>query len=167
MTDNASVNQKMCNEMQDLCPAFIARKQWLGCMEHTINLAAWDGLKAPAIGSPNSTQNPSENEVSQLSIANLIDIPYSKDIQYDSIIFQILHLTGFLNQRPQWNDKFDTTVKLIYDEDEPTKATNFLSHVCTRWNFSAGVYVEAVIRLFTTRTMTVTHGNNFKIRVLI
>ncbi|MBW0474291.1 hypothetical protein O181_014006 [Austropuccinia psidii MF-1] len=29
---------------------------------------------------------------------------------------------------------------------------------------SAGFYVEAVISLFTTRTMTVTRGNNFKIR---
>ena len=29
------------------------------------------------------------------------------------------------------------------------------------------VYVEAVIRLFTTRTMTVIHGSNFKIRDLI
>ncbi|MBW0467949.1 hypothetical protein O181_007664 [Austropuccinia psidii MF-1] len=62
--DNASVNQKMCSKMRDLCPAFIASKQWLGCIAHTIHPAAQDGLKALAIGSPNSTQKTSEDEVS-------------------------------------------------------------------------------------------------------
>ncbi|MBW0463686.1 hypothetical protein O181_003401 [Austropuccinia psidii MF-1] len=143
--DKASVNQKMCNKMQDLCPAFIASKQWLSCMEHKIHLSAQDGLKALAIGSPNSTENPSEDEVTQILIANLIDIPYGQDIQYELIISPILHLARFLNQIPQWHDKFNTTVKLIYNEDKPTKATNFLLHVCTRWNSTYDMLVRALI----------------------
>ncbi|MBW0581747.1 hypothetical protein O181_121462 [Austropuccinia psidii MF-1] len=143
--DNTSVNQKMCSKMQDLCQEFIARKQWLGFMAHTIHLAARDGLKALAIGSPNSTQNKSEDTVSQTSIENLIDIPDGQDIQYYSIILQISHLAGFLNQSPQWRDKSNTTVKLIYNDIKPTKATNLLSHVCTRWNSTYDMLVRALI----------------------
>ncbi|MBW0507903.1 hypothetical protein O181_047618 [Austropuccinia psidii MF-1] len=106
-------------------------------MAHTIHCAAWDGLKALAIGSPNSTQNPSEDEVSQISIANIIEIPDGQDNQYNSIISQICHLVGFLNQIPQWCDKFNTTVKLIYDEDKPTKATNLLLHFCSLPNMQS------------------------------
>ncbi|MBW0552974.1 hypothetical protein O181_092689 [Austropuccinia psidii MF-1] len=143
--DKASVNQKMCSKMQDLFPAFIASKQWLGCMAHTIHLAAWDGLKALAIGSPNSTQNTPEDEVSQISIVNHIGIPDGQDIQYNSIISQILRLAGFFNQSPQWRDKFNTTVKLIYNDNKPTKATNLLLHVCTRWNSTYDMLLRALI----------------------
>ncbi|MBW0475260.1 hypothetical protein O181_014975 [Austropuccinia psidii MF-1] len=114
-------------------------------MAHTIHLASQDGLKALSIGSPNSTQNTSKGEVSQISIANLIDIPDGQDIQYNSIILQISRLEGFLNQSLQQREKFNTTVKLIYNDYKPTKATNLLLHVCTRWNSTYEMLVRALI----------------------
>ncbi|MBW0530805.1 hypothetical protein O181_070520 [Austropuccinia psidii MF-1] len=144
MTDNASVNQKMFNEMQDLFPAFIESKKWLGCMAHTIHLAAWDDLKALSIGSPNSTQNPSQDEVSQTSISNLMEIPNDQYNQYYSIIFQIWCLVGFLKQSPQPHENLNTTVNLIYNEDKTIKGTHFLLHVCTRWNSTYQMLVRAL-----------------------
>ncbi|MBW0541673.1 hypothetical protein O181_081388 [Austropuccinia psidii MF-1] len=70
--------------------------------------------------------------------------PYH-NITYNSIISQISHLAGFLKQSPQWSDNFNTTLKLIYNDDKPTKPTNFLWHVCTRWNSTYDMLVRALI----------------------
>ncbi|MBW0485212.1 hypothetical protein O181_024927 [Austropuccinia psidii MF-1] len=103
-------------------------------MENTIHLAAHDGLEALSIDSPNSTQSSSEYKASQKSFANLIYIPNGQDIQYNSIILQISCFARYLNQSPQWHDNFNKAVNLIQNENQPTKATNFLSNVFTSCN---------------------------------
>ncbi|MBW0499544.1 hypothetical protein O181_039259 [Austropuccinia psidii MF-1] len=70
--------------------------------------------------------------------------------------------------REQSDEEQNTREEFLveYQEEEPLEI-QVIQLEASMPQVSAGVYVEAVIRLFTTRTMTVTHGNNFKIRVLI
>ncbi|MBW0586411.1 hypothetical protein O181_126126, partial [Austropuccinia psidii MF-1] len=49
-TDNALVNQRMAQELQDSTESFAAKTQLIGCMAHTLHLSARDGLKALAKG---------------------------------------------------------------------------------------------------------------------
>ncbi|MBW0537295.1 hypothetical protein O181_077010 [Austropuccinia psidii MF-1] len=53
-SDNASVDTKMANIIQNMTPAFSADTQAIGCMAHTLHLAAQDGLNNLAQPLPSS-----------------------------------------------------------------------------------------------------------------
>ncbi|MBW0543501.1 hypothetical protein O181_083216 [Austropuccinia psidii MF-1] len=59
-TDNASVNNKMAQEIEATFPKFCAKDHMVGCMAHTIHLAAHGGLKALGSEPPN-TNNQLDN----------------------------------------------------------------------------------------------------------
>ncbi|MBW0482652.1 hypothetical protein O181_022367 [Austropuccinia psidii MF-1] len=127
-TDNASVNSRMASEIQDELPGFCADQQAIGCMAHTIHLAAQDGLKA--LGATPDTND----SHGLMSITNITNDPDGLHLNYNSIVSRISRLATYLNQSPQRREKFITTVHLVYDDSRPTKAVTLLSHVSTRWN---------------------------------
>ncbi|MBW0584590.1 hypothetical protein O181_124305 [Austropuccinia psidii MF-1] len=100
-TDNASVNSQMASEMQHQLPAFCADQQAIGCMAHTLHLAAQDGLKALG-ATPEELATPNANDSHGLmSLTNIINDPDGLHLNYNSIISQISQLATYLNQSPQ------------------------------------------------------------------
>ncbi|MBW0470228.1 hypothetical protein O181_009943 [Austropuccinia psidii MF-1] len=142
-SDNASANNQMCHEIQAMCPSFSASTQSIGCMAHTIHLAARDGLNALSQG-PTSLPESKVNELRPMAISNLADPPNGQKINYNSIISRISRLDSYLNHSPQRRKKFVTTVKLVYDENGPKNATSLLSNVCTRWTSTYDMLVQAL-----------------------
>ncbi|MBW0588154.1 hypothetical protein O181_127869, partial [Austropuccinia psidii MF-1] len=131
-TNNALVNNCINQEIQLLCPAYTANTQAIGCMAHTIHLAARDGLNA--LGNAASDALDSSIASDSMAITNLVSPPDGLNVKYNSIITCIGRLASYLHQSPQRREKFITTVKLVYDNSRPTHATMLLSHVPTRWN---------------------------------
>ncbi|MBW0509366.1 hypothetical protein O181_049081 [Austropuccinia psidii MF-1] len=142
-SDNASVNNRMCHEIQAMCPSFSASTQSIGCMAHTIHLAARDGLNALSQG-PTSLPESEVDDLRPMAISNLVDPPDGQKINYNSIISRISRLASYLNHSPQRRERFVTTVKLVYDENGPKNATSLLSNVCTRWNSTYDMLVRAL-----------------------
>ncbi|MBW0475662.1 hypothetical protein O181_015377 [Austropuccinia psidii MF-1] len=131
-TDNALVNNCMNQEIQSLCPTYTANTQEIGCMAHTIHLAACDGLNA--LGNVESDALGSSIASDPMGITNLVSAPDGLNLKYDSIITHIGQLASYFHQSAQRREKFITTVKLVYDDFRPMHATNLLSHVSTHWN---------------------------------
>ncbi|MBW0529662.1 hypothetical protein O181_069377 [Austropuccinia psidii MF-1] len=130
-TDNASVNLQMASEMQNQLPGFCADQQAIGCMAHTIHLAAQDGLKT--LGeTPEELATPNVNDSHGLmSLTNIINDPDGLHLNYSSIVSRRSKLATYLKQSPQRCEKFITTIHLLYDDLRPTKAVTLLSHVST------------------------------------
>ncbi|MBW0511448.1 hypothetical protein O181_051163, partial [Austropuccinia psidii MF-1] len=105
-TDNASVNNRMAQEIEAICPRFCS--------------------KANAVGY--------EDNLNQMSISSLVDPPDGLHLQYNSIISKISRLASYLRHSPQRQDKFATTVNLVYENNKPGNANTLLSQVPTRWN---------------------------------
>ncbi|MBW0487045.1 hypothetical protein O181_026760 [Austropuccinia psidii MF-1] len=81
-TDNASVNNQMAQDIEATFPKFCAKDNMVGCMAHTIHLAACDGLKSlgrkPPDPNNNSVDNNNENP---MSITSLVDPPDGLNLQ--------------------------------------------------------------------------------------
>ncbi|MBW0468013.1 hypothetical protein O181_007728 [Austropuccinia psidii MF-1] len=85
-TDNASVNLQMASAMQNQLPGFCADQQTIGCMAHTIHLAAQDGLKALG-ATPEELETPIANDSHGLmSLTNIINDPDRLHLNYNSIV---------------------------------------------------------------------------------
>ncbi|MBW0533198.1 hypothetical protein O181_072913 [Austropuccinia psidii MF-1] len=124
----------MSQEIKAICPPFCSKANAVGCMAHTIHLAACDGLKALGTSSGDSITSTDEDNFNPMSISNLFDPPDGLHLQYSSIISKISHLTSYLCHSPQKQDKFVTTVNLVYENSKSGNANTFLSQVPTQWN---------------------------------
>ncbi|MBW0465267.1 hypothetical protein O181_004982 [Austropuccinia psidii MF-1] len=144
-TDNASVNNRMAQEIEATCPKFCAKDNMVGCMAHTIHLAARDGLKALASKPPDTNNQVDNNNENPMSISSLVDPPDGLNLQYNSIIGKISRLASYLHHSPQRREKFITTVNLVYDSDKPTNANTLLSQVSTRWNSTYEMLNRALV----------------------
>ena len=111
-TNNASVNNRMAQEIEAICPRFCSKANAVGCMAHTIHLAARDGLKALGTNSGDSITSTDEDNLNPMSISSLVDPPDGLHLQYNSIISKISCLASYLCHSPQQRDKFITTVNL-------------------------------------------------------
>ncbi|MBW0566080.1 hypothetical protein O181_105795 [Austropuccinia psidii MF-1] len=133
-TDNASVNNQTAQEIEATCPKFCAKDHMVGCMAHTIPLAACDGLEA--LGSePLNTYNQVDNKNhNPISIAILVDPPDGLNLQYNLIIGKISCLASYLLHSPQRCEKFIKIVNIVYDSDKPNNVNTLFSQVSTRWN---------------------------------
>ncbi|MBW0502007.1 hypothetical protein O181_041722 [Austropuccinia psidii MF-1] len=86
MSDNASVNSQMASEMQNQLPGFSADQQAIGCMAHTIHLAAQDGLRALG-ATPEELATPNANDSHGLmSLTNIINDPDGLHLSYNLIV---------------------------------------------------------------------------------
>ncbi|MBW0581433.1 hypothetical protein O181_121148 [Austropuccinia psidii MF-1] len=103
-------------------------------MAHTIHLADHDGLKALGTNSGHSITSTDEDNFNPIEISSLVDPPDGLHLQYSSIISKISLLASYLRHSPQQQDKFVTTVNLVYKNNKPGNANTLLSQVPTRWN---------------------------------
>ncbi|MBW0493256.1 hypothetical protein O181_032971 [Austropuccinia psidii MF-1] len=129
----------MAQKIEALVPTFTACTNAIGCMAHTIHLAARDGLNALAQGPPVATNDPKGNMNGPMSISHILDLPDCVNTSYNSIINQISRLSSYIRQSPQRREKFIGTVNLIYDE-----ANTLLSNICTRWNSTYGMLQQSL-----------------------
>ncbi|MBW0475142.1 hypothetical protein O181_014857 [Austropuccinia psidii MF-1] len=127
-----------------MCPSFSDLTQSIGCMAHTIHLAARDGLNALSKG-PTTLPESKVDDLGPMAISNLVNPPDGQKINYNSIISRISRLALYLNHSPQRCKKFSTTVKLVYDENGPKNTTSLLSNVCYRWNFTYDMLVQELL----------------------
>ncbi|MBW0575656.1 hypothetical protein O181_115371 [Austropuccinia psidii MF-1] len=76
-TDNASVNNQMVQEIENISPTFKAETHAIGCMAHIIHLAARNGLNA--LGHRGSSdievKKQSSELIAPMAISNLINPP--------------------------------------------------------------------------------------------
>ncbi|MBW0520489.1 hypothetical protein O181_060204 [Austropuccinia psidii MF-1] len=128
-TDNASVNHRMAMAIESKIPTFRAKTHSVGCMAHTLHLAARNGLNSLGISNSPPHQPSTISDPNPILISNVIDLPDGINLQYDSIISRISRLASYLRHSPQRREKFIAMVKLVYDDTTSTKATTLLSHV--------------------------------------
>ncbi|MBW0525830.1 hypothetical protein O181_065545, partial [Austropuccinia psidii MF-1] len=135
-TDNASSNNCMAQKLEETSGYFNAAMQHIGCMAHIIHLATRDGLNALSLdsSSPDNNIPPDDWINNHMSKETLVDSPDGMHLRYNTIISRIARLASYLNQSPQWREKFITTVRLVYNGATPTHATSLLLHVSTCWN---------------------------------
>ncbi|MBW0550443.1 hypothetical protein O181_090158 [Austropuccinia psidii MF-1] len=127
----------MAQEIERLIPSFSASNHAIGCMEHTIHMAARDGLNALAQSGPlPSDQEDGGNNSGPMAISHLVDEPNGQNTRYNSIIDRLSKLASYIRQIPQRREKFICMVNLIYEEGQTTKATTLLTNVCTCWNLT-------------------------------
>ncbi|MBW0480472.1 hypothetical protein O181_020187 [Austropuccinia psidii MF-1] len=133
-TDNASVNHCMPLGIESIFPCFCSKDHAVGCMAHTIHLAACDGLKALGSDTGDTPTPVDHNDLNQMAISSLTNSPNGLNLQYNSIIGKISQLASYLHHSPQRREKFITTVNLVYDTDKTTNAKTLLMQVPTRWH---------------------------------
>ncbi|MBW0477404.1 hypothetical protein O181_017119 [Austropuccinia psidii MF-1] len=134
-TTNSSANHCMAQEIKCLIPSFSASNHAIGCMVHTIHLAAHNGLNSLAQSGPlPSNQEAGGNNSCPMAISNLVDEPDGQNTRCNSIIDRLSKLASYIRKSPQRCEKFICTVNVIYEEGQTTKATTLLKKVCTRWN---------------------------------
>ncbi|MBW0488743.1 hypothetical protein O181_028458 [Austropuccinia psidii MF-1] len=143
-TNNASVNNRMAQEIKAICPRFCSKANAVGCMAHTIHLAARNGLKALGTNSGDSINSTNEDNFNPISISSLVDPPDGLHLQYNSIISKISRLASYLYHSPQRQNKVVTTVNLIYEKNKPGNAKTLLSQVPTQWNSTYGMLKQAL-----------------------
>ncbi|MBW0474465.1 hypothetical protein O181_014180 [Austropuccinia psidii MF-1] len=124
----------MALEIKSICPCFCSKDHAVGCMAHTIHLAARDGLKALGSDTGDTSTPVDHNNLNPMAISSLTNPPNGLNLQYNSIIGKISQLASYLCHSPQRREKLITTVNLVYDIDKPTNAKTLLSQVPTRWN---------------------------------
>ncbi|MBW0588578.1 hypothetical protein O181_128293 [Austropuccinia psidii MF-1] len=124
----------MAQEVKDICPQFCSKANAVGCMAHTIHLAARDCLKALGTNSGHSITSTDEDNFNPMSISSLVDPPDGLHLQYSSIISNISCLASYLRHSPQQKDNFVTTVNLIYENNKPGNSNTLLSQIPTGWN---------------------------------
>ncbi|MBW0494260.1 hypothetical protein O181_033975 [Austropuccinia psidii MF-1] len=125
-------------------PTFCVKNHSVGCIAHTLNLAAHNGLNALGISNSQPDQPSTIHDPNPILISNILDLPDGVSLQYDSIISRIAQLASYLHQSPQRREKFIAMVNLIYDDKTSTNATTLLSHVCTRWNLTYDLLKQAL-----------------------
>ncbi|MBW0541896.1 hypothetical protein O181_081611 [Austropuccinia psidii MF-1] len=115
MTDNASSNNCMAQKLEETSGSFNSAMQHIGCMAHMIPLTACEGSNALSLDSSSPDNNiPPDDWINNcMSIETLVDSPDGMHLRYNNIISQIARLVSYLNQCPQWRDKFITTVCLV------------------------------------------------------
>ncbi|MBW0464295.1 hypothetical protein O181_004010 [Austropuccinia psidii MF-1] len=133
-TNNASVNNWMAQEIKAICSRFFSKANAVGFMAHMIHLAAHDGLKALGTSSGDSISSTDEDNCNPMSISSLVDPPDGLHLQYNSIISKISLLASYVCHSTQQQDKFITTVNLVYENNNPGNANTLLSQVLTQWN---------------------------------
>ncbi|MBW0544840.1 hypothetical protein O181_084555 [Austropuccinia psidii MF-1] len=80
-THKTSVNNKMAQEIKETFPKFCAKDHMVGCMDHTIHLAAHDGLKALGRKPPDTYNQVDNNNDNPMSISRLFDPPDRLNLQ--------------------------------------------------------------------------------------
>ncbi|MBW0508911.1 hypothetical protein O181_048626 [Austropuccinia psidii MF-1] len=86
--DNASINNKMVQEMEIISPTFKAETHAICCMAHIIHLAAPDWLNAlgHGVSADIEVNQQYADLISPMAISNLIKPPDGQNMRYDSII---------------------------------------------------------------------------------
>ncbi|MBW0478598.1 hypothetical protein O181_018313 [Austropuccinia psidii MF-1] len=137
----------MAHKLEEMSGSLNAAMQHIGCMAHIIHFSACDGLNALSLDSTSPDNNiPPDDWINHcMSIETLVDSPDGMHLRYKTIISQISRLASYLNQSPQWRDKFITTVHLVYNGATPTNATLLLSHVSTRLNSTYNMLEQELI----------------------
>ncbi|MBW0468956.1 hypothetical protein O181_008671 [Austropuccinia psidii MF-1] len=130
-TDNASVHHCMALEIESICPHFCSKDHAVGCMAHTIHLAAGDGLKALESDTGDTSTPVDHDDLNPMAISSLTNPPNGLNLQYNSIIGKISRLASYLRHSPQRREKFIKTINLVYDIDKPTNAKTLLLQVPT------------------------------------
>ncbi|MBW0587396.1 hypothetical protein O181_127111 [Austropuccinia psidii MF-1] len=129
----------MANDIQAVTDSFCAKTQAIGFMEHTIHLAAQEGISAllhPTPGFPFGT----EERIGPMAISKLINQPDGYNLNYKLMISKISCLSLYLHQSPQCRKKIATTVKLMCDDEgKTTKANSLFSYVFTCWNLAYNI----------------------------
>ncbi|MBW0526904.1 hypothetical protein O181_066619 [Austropuccinia psidii MF-1] len=84
-TDNAIINRQMAQELEAINPTFSFKAQAIGCMEHTIHLAAHDGNNGLASNrtSASTTNTELSKEAGKMDIVSLVEPPDGIDINYN------------------------------------------------------------------------------------
>ncbi|MBW0570966.1 hypothetical protein O181_110681, partial [Austropuccinia psidii MF-1] len=115
--DNASSNNCMAQKLEEKSGSFNSAMQHIGCMAHVIHLGTRDGLNTLSLdsSSPDNNIPPDDWINNHMSMETLADSPDGMHLSYNTIISQIFRLASYLNQSPQWRDKFITTVHLVYN----------------------------------------------------
>ncbi|MBW0494181.1 hypothetical protein O181_033896 [Austropuccinia psidii MF-1] len=124
----------MAQVLENMMEDFSAKQQAIGCMAHTIHLAAHEELKSLGDGRASMTTQEEHEDDHPMLIANIVNCPDGADLNYNTIITQIGNLAFYLGHSPQRRDKFSALVNFIYNEQTPRSAMTLLSHVFTRWN---------------------------------
>ncbi|MBW0471390.1 hypothetical protein O181_011105 [Austropuccinia psidii MF-1] len=133
-TDNASVNNRMAQVLEEMMEDFSEKQQAIGCMAHTIHLAEREGLKSLGDGRASMTTQEEHKDDHPMLIANIVNCPDGADLNYNTIITQIGHLAFYLGHSPQRSDKLSALMNFIYNEQTPRSAMTLLSHLFTSWN---------------------------------
>ncbi|MBW0550751.1 hypothetical protein O181_090466, partial [Austropuccinia psidii MF-1] len=133
-TNNSSVNCQIAQEIEAICPGFCSKANAVWCMAHTIHLAAHDGLKALGNNSGDSITFTDEDSFNPMSISSLVNPTDGLHLEYNSIISKISCLTSYFHHSPQQQDKFVTTVNLVYENHKTGNANTLLSQVPTQWS---------------------------------
>ncbi|MBW0547996.1 hypothetical protein O181_087711 [Austropuccinia psidii MF-1] len=94
--DNASVNQRMAQEIEKQCPTFTSSTNTIGCMAHVLHLAECEGLRSLADGPTSATTPEDEDLPAPMLIAGLVTPPDGLQVKYDSIISQAAQLGSYL-----------------------------------------------------------------------
>ncbi|MBW0497041.1 hypothetical protein O181_036756 [Austropuccinia psidii MF-1] len=123
----------MAQEIKAICPQFCSKANAVGCIAHTIHLTACDGLNALGTSSGNSITPIDEDSFNSMSISSLVNPPDGLHLQYNSIISKISRLASYLRPIPQ-QDRFVTTVNLVYENNKPGNGNTLLSQVPTQWS---------------------------------
>ncbi|MBW0469540.1 hypothetical protein O181_009255 [Austropuccinia psidii MF-1] len=135
----------MAQDIKCLIPSFSASNHAIGCMAHTIHLAACDYLNALAQSGPlPSKQEAGGNNSTPMAISNLFDEADGQNTWYNSIIDCLSKLASYIWQSPQRHKEFICTVNLIYEQGQTTKATTLLRNACTHWNSTYDMFEQSL-----------------------
>ncbi|MBW0466965.1 hypothetical protein O181_006680 [Austropuccinia psidii MF-1] len=145
-TNNASVNNQMVQEIENISLTFKAEMHAIGCMAHIIHLDERDWLNSlvHGVSSDIEVNQQSSELIAPIAISNLIDPPDGQHMRYDSIISHIAWLASYMNQSPQRREKFIGTVNLLYDRSQPTNSTTLLTPVSTQWSSTYDMLKQAL-----------------------
>ncbi|MBW0517018.1 hypothetical protein O181_056733 [Austropuccinia psidii MF-1] len=143
---NAIEGKQFIQKLEETSGSFNAAMQHIGCMAHIIHLAARDGLNALSLDSSSPDNDiPPDNWINNcMSKETLVNSPDGMHLRYNTIISKIARLASYLNQSPQWRDKFITTACFVYNGATPTHAALLLLHVSTRWNSTYDMLEQAL-----------------------
>ncbi|MBW0577335.1 hypothetical protein O181_117050 [Austropuccinia psidii MF-1] len=95
-TNNVSVNNRMAQLLKEMMEESSEKQQAIGCMTHTLHLAAREGLNSPCDGMASMTTQEECEYDRPMLIANIVNHPDGADLNHNTIITQIRCLDYYL-----------------------------------------------------------------------